>query len=401
MFIMTTEQKLWKAILELYTLLRENINEEEKYQKYFEENPPIFYILGLDVVESFEKKSKNKLAFDKERNFRPEPDFIGINKNSKIVRVIDIKTPFVEKITTSRSSDSNRAKFDAETEKYISQVTEYIDSIKENPESRERLKALFREKRFSAYQSIMIYGLSSQNDPRLVADLCSKRVPPIEIIFFDTLLQKLIEQYSHSRVDIQKRSGGCFIFQISLPKTQKNKKAYLFDIGKKKRNRLSAIIYKGKLNLECKDSNGDIHKLSAIIKPNKLHYIKFEFSNDSEGVYMSLSVNDDEQDLRHGKTTLNIDLNLNSLVLGADLKGNNGAEFSIVSKMIFDSTLSLSEKLEVYYNLKKSNTSPPPAMINFSPEQYFIRDNSGNLVQENQKFGPRLALTNPDPQKGN
>lgn len=116
---------------------------------------------------------------------------------------------------------------------------------------------------------------------------------------------------------------------------------------------------------------------------------------------MSLSVNDDEQDLRHGKTTLNIDLNLNSLVLGADLKGNNGAEFSIVSKMIFDSTLSLSEKLEVYYNLKKSNTSPPPAMINFSPEQYFIRDNSGNLVQENQKFGPRLALTNPDPQKGN
>ena len=153
---MTTEQKLWKAILELDTLLRENINEEEKYQKYFEENPLIFYILGLDVVESFEKKSKNKLAFDKERNFRPEPDFIGINKNSKIVRVIDIKTPFVEKITTSRSSDSNRAKFDAETEKYISQVTEYIDSIKENPESREMLKALFREKRFS-FRIVIIY----------------------------------------------------------------------------------------------------------------------------------------------------------------------------------------------------------------------------------------------------
>jgi hypothetical protein len=48
--------------------------------------------------------------------------------------MFELKTPFVGRLTTSRS-DGNRLKLKATPESYISQATEYVDSINERPDA--------------------------------------------------------------------------------------------------------------------------------------------------------------------------------------------------------------------------------------------------------------------------
>lgn len=138
---LTTDESLWAAIYALYSLLVDRINDEASYQTLFEQHPAIFSALGVDIAQSFEKSSSNAIPFDYERNFRPEPDFLGAKLVSGNIIVVELKTPFVGDITTSRQ-DGNRAKFKAPAESYISQVTEYVESIRQRDAARDAVKKI-------------------------------------------------------------------------------------------------------------------------------------------------------------------------------------------------------------------------------------------------------------------
>ena len=186
---MSHDEYLWTAIYGLYSLLINKVNCEEEYQSYFEKNPVAFDILNLNNIKSFEKSSSCSLPFDDDRGFTPEPDFIGIENTSCRVSIVELKTPFVGDITTSRA-DGNRAKFKAFTESFISQATEYAESIRDRSEARDIIKSEFGIEKISDYKIYLICGLKTDNDPRLVATLTSQRKIPTEIVFYDDLLER-------------------------------------------------------------------------------------------------------------------------------------------------------------------------------------------------------------------
>ncbi len=154
---MITDDSLWAAIYALYCLLIDQVNDESAYQSLFEQHPTVFSVMGLDTASPFEKRSSNVIPFDLERDFRPEPDFICAERSSGVLVIVELKTPFVGKITTARQ-DGNRAKFKAIAESYVSQATEYVESIRQRFEAREVVKSVLGINRIADYRAVIVYA---------------------------------------------------------------------------------------------------------------------------------------------------------------------------------------------------------------------------------------------------
>lgn len=93
--------RLWRAVVDLFSLLQDGCNEEARYQRFLEAHPVSFAVLGFDRYAAFEKRSGNSLPFDNERGFAPEPDFLCADAESGLLTVFELKTPFVGGITTA------------------------------------------------------------------------------------------------------------------------------------------------------------------------------------------------------------------------------------------------------------------------------------------------------------
>jgi hypothetical protein len=79
---------LWRALFELYELLRFEPKAGVVYQAYFERNPIVFQVLGFDTHASFERSSGNSSPFDEERNIR-------LNLISCAPKLVLVKLPYL------------------------------------------------------------------------------------------------------------------------------------------------------------------------------------------------------------------------------------------------------------------------------------------------------------------
>ncbi|NCB85659.1 MAG: DUF4263 domain-containing protein [Bacteroidia bacterium] len=387
---MTTDEELWAAIYDLYCRLLSKTNDEASYQRLFEQHPVIFSVLGLDAAAAFEKSSPNSIPFDPERNFRPEPDFIGVDFPAGNVTVVELKTPFVGDITTGRR-DGNRAKFKALAESYISQTTEYVESIRQRQEARDVVKQVLKVMKIADYRAKLIYALSAENDAHLVSSLMAQRKIPTEIIFYDDLLDRMVNAYSVGRRDVASRVGWCFVSHIHLAPTQPPGKAFLADYGAASADRISVYLENHEFVFECFDSQQKIHWLRAPLDGLGPHYVRFEFSNDSSGAYMSLNVNNFEAELRLGKSVLNLLPDTGLFTLGADSSGKRGAHFYMLEHYLVGRTMSLVEKLDSFrYFEQKVNTASQ--CIEFKPKDYMVRQPSGHMAQERDDWKPVLRV---------
>ena len=384
---MSREEGLWAAIYGLYCLLIDRVNDEATYQKLFEQHPSIFSVLNLDVAASFEKSSPNKIPFDPDRNFQPEPDFICAELPAGNIAVVELKTPFVGDITTSRQ-DGNRAKFKALAESYISQTTEYVESIRQRQDARDAVKRVLAIEKTADYRAVVVYGLSAENDATLVSTLLSQRKIPTEIVFYDTLLDRMGEAYSLARSDSASRPGWCFVTHLYLAPKQTHQKAFIAEYGGSNSDRVSAYLEDDELIFECYDSKQRTHRLCAPIVGLGPHYVRFEFSNDDLGAYMSLNVNNIEADLRLGKSILSLFPDTDLFTLGADSNGNRGAHFFMLEHYFIGRTMNMAEKLgSFHYFQRKTNT--PSHCMELRPESYMIKAPHG-LVQERDECKPVL-----------
>lgn len=385
--ISLNEDDLWAAIYALYSLLIKEINVEVEYQSLFEKHPVIFAVLGFDTAAPFDKQSPNSLPFDHERGFRPEPDFICANSNSGTLAVLELKTPFVGKLTMTRQ-DGNRAKFKAVAEKYISQVTEYVDSIQQRADARDVIKTTIQVARISDYKAILVYGLSSQNDAVLVNTLASKRGTSTEIIFFDCLLDRMINAYSIGRRDESSRTGWCFVSHLHIPLEQIHKRAFVAVYGVGHEDHISVYIQNQEIIFECIDSTRSTHRLVAPINLPGPHYVRFEFSTDSNGAYLSLNINNVESELRLGRSVLRLYPDTALFTFGADSNGENGAHFYMLEHYIVSHTMSIAEKLGSFHYFE-SKISSILHCLEFKPSSYMIRGPHG-LVQDKTECKPVL-----------
>jgi hypothetical protein len=370
------------------------VNDEASYQRLFERHTSIFSVLGMDIASSFEKSSSNKIPYDPERNFQPEPDFICAELPAGNIAVVELKTPFVGEITTSRQ-DGNRAKFKASAESYISQTTEYVESIRQRPKARDAVKRVLGLERVADYRAVLVYGLAAENDATLISTLLSQRKIPTEIIFYDQLLDRMVDAYSRNRNDSQSRPGWCFVSHLHLAPIQIHQKAFLAEYGGMDSDRVSAYLEGNELIFECCDLKQNVHRLSAPLTGLGPHYVRFEFSNDEQGAYMSLNVNNVETDLRFGKSILCLFPDTELFTLGADSNGARGAHFFMLEHYLLARTMNIEEKLASFHHFQRK-ISAPSHCIELKPESYMIKDARG-LVQDREEFKPVLRSWPPTP----
>ena len=218
-----------------------------------------------------------------QRDYAPEPDFLCARHQPGELTVFELKTPFVKCMTTSRR-DGNRAKFKADGESYISQTIEYVDSIRESPEARRIVCAALDLESIASYQIRLVYGLREDNNPLVVSRLLEKRNANVDIIYYDSLLDRLVSAYALTRPDSTTRSGWCFVYYIAFPDVQAYTKAFIAEYGTTDGDRLSIYLEHNQLIFECSERQGISHRLSALIAKSQPHYIRFEFSNDNAGI---------------------------------------------------------------------------------------------------------------------
>jgi hypothetical protein len=386
---MSSDSELWAAIYGLYRLMADKENREDKYQLFLERNQVAFRILGCTEARSYENRSGRELPFDREKGFQPQPDFLGIDDNTGTLYVIELKTPFVGSITTARS-DGNRIKFKADAESYLSQTLEYAESIRGREAAREAVTSEFAIERISSYRICLIYALASENNPSHVARLSANRTIPCEIVFFDEFLGRMVSAYSLSRKGTEERLGMCFVFHVQITKRQTHNCAYLASYGNGL-NSISVFIEEDFIIFQCIDAEGQCHHLSSKVEFDCPVYVRFEFSNDLDGIYMSLNVNNEERDLRIGSRVLVFNPNVFSFILGAGPGGENGAEFLMMEHYVATQTMTVFDKLGSFHYFERKLDAENKG-IYFLPKDYMIRNAEGNMVQENAQLRPRVRV---------
>jgi hypothetical protein len=377
--------ELWSAIYDLYELLIEKCNAENRYQSYFEKHKIVFSVLGLEQPYSFEKSSSNSLPYDKEIDLTPEPDFIAKKTQSSTLSIVELKTPFVSTTETSRA-DGNRSKMSAMAESYISQSTEYARSITEREIARDYLKELFNIETITDVEVILIYGLASESKPDKIEKLLANRAVPTKIIFFDSLMDKLVEQYQSAMQVPVGMLGLTAIYHLSIEEQQVNKLAVLSE-GQSEDGCTLRFTYSNKVvSLILIDKTGKSHVLESSIPTNELIYIKLEFCNNQNGIFMSLNVNNEIQDLKVSKVHFNFTYDNNAFSIGASLTGHNGICFSMHEHYFSSNIFDYKDRLGSYHYFKKKSLKTDKLV--FEGKQFFLKNASG-MVQDNPLFQPK------------
>ena len=381
--------ELWSAIYNLHMLLQRKVNVEQDYQDYFESNPIAFRELNVDRALSFDERSTRRIPYDADKSYTPKPDFIGVRLCTNSLVIVELKTPFVGEITTSRR-DGNRAKFKANAEQYISQVVEYVDSVASREGAREVVCRELKIDRISTYEAILVYARETENDVSLVSRLCTGRQHRLQIVYFDELLRRLVDRYSIGRVDARPRKGMAFLSHIALRPNRNKSPSYLFDYGSVGRNRISLIIHEQEITLNYIDNKERSHHLQALLVGEGPHYIRFEFSNDDGGIYLSLSCNNVESDLRVGRIPFDFAFDLGAMTVGADASGENGAEFLLGCHYVIGRTMPIEDRIGSYdYFLR--TTSGEAKYVEFKRCSYLMRKPNGDLYQPKPEHQPKMT----------
>ncbi|MDD7986315.1 hypothetical protein PQO01_15295 [Lentisphaera marina] len=367
--------ELWSAIYSLHYLLVNKINLEKYYQELFERHSIIFSVLNLYNPKSFEKSSEYCLPYDKERDFTPEPDFIAHKKHSSTLTIVELKTPFIKQSTTARK-DGNRCKFTAAVSSFRSQATEYSQTIKERESARDYLKGLFSLEKISDVDVILIAGLESENKTYEVEKLLSEYKTPTQIVYFDTLMNMLLNKYHESANTPVGKRGLTATYVISLDSIQNHGKNVISEAKSQSGDSLTFEYEDGSVSLIFKDSSGKINYLQSAVKTDEFFYLKLEFCNDEDGFFMSLDVDNHIQDLRISKYQFNFNYDNDQFAVGAKLDGSQGAVFTLKTYAFWGEITQYESKLNYFLKCKKLIENDDKA-IRFESQHFMFKDSKG------------------------
>ncbi len=326
---MGTERKheLIQVILELEVLLANKENYEKEYQKFFELNPIVLKILGYLNATPFTKESNKRLPKDEFTGLQPEPDFIAQNKQG-LYEIVELKTPFYKKLLID--SNKYRERFTAEVISYIEQTITYEKYFSRNPANRKKVHELFGMDIQEDLPINIIIGMNDDIDRKKIHAKINQYSYRIDIITFDDVLNELKNEYSRIYAKYEGQVGISVQIVFKLHKEQKNGKRYIFDTGSQEKNRISLYYdhYKD-ICFEVIADNGKSHTIKIDSNHHnasiKLVFVHCEFANTESGFYMSISINGNEQEETIKRASVEFGPFKESLKLGADFNGKNGA----------------------------------------------------------------------------
>lgn len=205
------KHKLEQAILVLENLLEVQEGVESAYQKFFEDYPIVFEVLGYRRAIPVTKGSEFTLPRDKYTNLKPEPDFL-VERHDGLWEIFEIKTPIDDKLLID--SNSYRKRLKAVIQSYISQIEEYADYFK-NPSNRqsieEKLKVIIQED----VPIQLIIGKRDKTDLHELHRILMRSSKKPNIIFYDVLAGQLNSKHKNF-YGFSEKTGITAIFYIRL-----------------------------------------------------------------------------------------------------------------------------------------------------------------------------------------
>ena len=386
--------ELWKAINELYQLLSFGCNTEQEFQEFFERNPIVFRTLGFDSWKPFDSRSGNQLPYDGDKEFQPQPDFIcGISSPGEIV-VFEIKTPLYAAMTTSRQ-DVKRTKFREKINSYISQTSEYVRFIRGSDTARVKIREIIGQSSYSSCRGVLVCGV---NDPTESVDIARLMAqfgdPKIELLTYDTLLDKLAEAFAIARPDVlptkTKMAGVTLVLVTWLPDKQLNSRAVLLDVGQGSA-RLVVYIEGGQGYVEFVDDSGKARAMECDFPVEKCFTLKLEISSGAATFFANLSIDYDETDIKLLQREVNFTLNSKYATVGADRDGNFGACARILYNCVTDKVLPIDERL-VFMAFTEERKRKGGGCLEFRGAQFLYLVKDGSFIQEDSEKRPRYML---------
>lgn len=337
-----------KSIVELNELIESESRDEQKYQKWFEDNPIVFKSLGyvdvisqprVDVGDSYE-----------------EPDFIVKTTNGEW-EIFEIKTPFEDLVT----SDNRRPKFYSTINKYISQCHTYSECLDE-ASVRERLSNKYSIERIRKRpKSILVAGLSEGEDIKTAHKLSKRKTPNIKLFTYDDLYQSL-KRHRKFHFDRYDKSGGISIYAVIslLKKPRTSVSNHILDIGKNKnKNRVSIFINKEEfICVRVKDVQGK-EKTAKSREPlprktyNSEEIFQFEVGVGERMGFISVQIGwDYHADIRIGEFPFHAP---EELVLGSDWSGSAPSWFNLKTILVFSNIIPFDDRHRLISTMKEGS----------------------------------------------
>lgn len=246
-------QELEESINNLIELLQNDEKSESVYQKYFENNPIVFKVLGYS--QSYPKPRLPLINGE-----WLEPDFL-LKRADGLFEILDLKTPQGKLVNTRRK---HRTTFSQKVDEYISQVETYSEYF-DDESNRDKVRSLYSYEIQKSPESLIIMGVDSNIDKKLIYSLLNRRSHKITLQTYDDVLSSLLFDYAYRFGNEENLSGLAWYALVTVNKNTIQRRQYIADIGNSPyRNRWSVYLDEHSvLRFEVIDSNGVPYSISV------------------------------------------------------------------------------------------------------------------------------------------
>jgi hypothetical protein len=328
------------AINELNRLLHNGEAVEEKYQAYFEKNTVIFEMLGYAEVYPRPKLPLPDGEF-------LVPDFLAKRVNN-LFEIIDLKTPQEKLLKPKKHRNNTYAKIG----EYISQV-EYYSEYFDDSENRQAIQKTLGLDVQQKPDTILIVGLDSNTDKKLLHLLIRRRTNALKIITYDELLSLL--QFHHFNLfgNTENLPGASWYAMVTPRHLDVKRRKYIFDCGDTLfQNRWSIYLdERDWLTFELTDIFGKPYSTS--VQPGTCGFnleeqciVACEFgSSDTYGLLQILINNRLAAKLEvASQIKISSGFNFKYQTIGADITGHNNGKFDMAALAVYNKVLNFREK---------------------------------------------------------
>lgn len=373
-------QSLEKAIINLRYLLDSGIEDENSYQKLFEDHPVIMESLGYTdafPLRDLPLEGKEKYV----------PDFLCPTSRGHW-EIVDLKRPSANIIKDLK----RRNTFYADMNSNISQVRDYSEYF-DDKANRDKIHELHGMDIHKRPKSVLIAGRDQGLDKVELHKLSQRNGGDVSILTYDDILQGLsIERDRHYRSE-ENQDGFSFHFNLWV-RNRGPGIHYIIDAGKNPyRDRISIYLQDStNLRFRVLDSKGLPHYIS--ITPEKheidlgaMNYISTEMTIIDGFLHLSFMANGLVwSDCKVENVTFNRDGIFNkgtkklNVIIGADLFARKGICGQIQALKIYEKTLSFWDRygLLMHYlfdDIKETT-------LNLTEEAYVVVGQHPKVISE-------------------
>lgn len=366
-------------------------SEESKFQEWFSQNPIVFTVLGYkNQIEH------PKLVYEGETYI---PDFMAQTITDEW-EIIELKTADASILKDTE----RRHAFFSETEKNLSQCREY-SLLFYDTTCRNKFNEDYNTTCHKTPMIRLIIGRNGGLDKLLVNELLAGRVPRINILTYDDILNHL--KVRHKSLDsgfVENPSGIYIVFAACPIETNEDEKMYVADICQHQgKSRIRLYILGGNIVMQTEDATGLTVSKAKCKVPYLYAHNTYEvevqpFRYETE---ISLSIGGD----KIAETTVrNTDFDFSGpldTVIGSDQKGEAKSSMMMGAFMLIPAIPDIGEKAILREYLKTFvDEEGKKYLLEYVGHKYMYNqgnltlsshlEHSTNMIQETEAHRPIL-----------